>query len=125
MALITFDKNGHDTFIDFLKAYSILCVLAGHTFSYLDQTGYFLWYGMQVPLFILVQVFHAYKREQCSVSFSKLWRRILLPFIIFQSFAFVAEFTFSGYETKELIYRYLTGGGGVARVHIFHGFIFK
>lgn len=33
------------------------------THNPLFETGYSLWYGMQVPLFVLVQVFHAPKKE--------------------------------------------------------------
>ena len=53
---ITFNKSGYDPLIDFIKAYAILCVLMGHTFPYLKASVDSLWYGMQVPLFVLVQV---------------------------------------------------------------------
>jgi len=62
---ITFNTKGYDGFIDFIKAYAIICVLIGHTLiPYLHDIGYCIWAGMQVPLFILVQSFHGYKKER-------------------------------------------------------------
>ena len=63
MIKITFNKSGYEPFFDFIKAYAILCVLMGHTIPFLKETGYSLWYGMQVPLFVLIQSFHALKKE--------------------------------------------------------------
>lgn len=56
----TVQHQRHDEFIDFIKAYAILCVLFGHTFGMaLDYVAYGVWAGMQVPLFILIQTFMA------------------------------------------------------------------
>jgi len=60
---VSFNKTGYDPFIDFIKAYAILCVLIGHTLPFTDYWGYGLWAGMQVPLFVLVQVFHGFKKD--------------------------------------------------------------
>lgn len=81
---IKLNLNGYEPFLDFIKAYSIICVLIGHTFPYLHETGYNLWYGMQVPLFILVQTFHYYKRDDSKLNIKKLVTRIFIPFIIVQ-----------------------------------------
>ena len=34
-----FEINDNEPFIDFIKAYAILCVLMGHTFPYLKASG--------------------------------------------------------------------------------------
>ena len=83
---ITFNKTGYEPFIDFIKAYAIICVLLGHTFPYLHETGYSLWYGMQVPLFVLVQCFHCFKQERPSFSIKKVFWRVFLPFLFIQVF---------------------------------------
>lgn len=59
MEQIVFQKKGHDTFIDFIKAYAILGVLVGHTLFFINRIpGYNLFFRIDVPLFLLIQVFH-------------------------------------------------------------------
>lgn len=77
---VIFNKNYYDPFIDFIKAYAIICVLIGHTLP-VTNIGYGLWAGMQVPLFILVQTFHFYKKENSKLNIKKLFQRIILPFM--------------------------------------------
>ena len=103
LRVITFDKAGHDDFIDFIKAYAILCVLFGHTFLWLDKVAYDVWAGMQVPLFILVQMFHGYKKEKLIFSFLKVFKRVLLPFFIVESITFVLALMTHGVDCKSLI----------------------
>ena len=85
---ITFNKSGYDPFIDYIKAFAIIGVLIGHTFPFLDYWGYGLWIGMQVPLFVLVQSFHCFKKETSSFSIKKLSRRVILPFLLIQILLF-------------------------------------
>ena len=40
---IVFEKTGYDPFIDFINAYAIMCVLAGHTMGFLNNLGSGLW----------------------------------------------------------------------------------
>ena len=121
--IITFNKVGYAPFLDFIKAYAILAVLLGHTFPFLDETGYNLWYGMQVPLFILVQVFHVMKKTNYKLNVRKMLQRILLPFLIIQMIplSYVLYHTFNG---NNLIFSYIFGGG-TDRGPISHGFIFS
>lgn len=109
--VITFNKDGYDPFIDVIKAYAIICVLVGHTFPYLDQTGYSLWYGMQVPLFVLVQVFHVFKKENQSFNCKKILWRIFIPFIILQTGLFLLLLLFSKNSFDALITQTAIGGG--------------
>jgi fucose 4-O-acetylase-like acetyltransferase len=87
--IITFNKKGYDSFIDFIKAYAIICVLIGHTLPHHDYWGYGLWAGMQVPLFILVQAFHCFKKESYSFSLKKVLWRVIIPFVAIQVIIFV------------------------------------
>lgn len=120
--VIAFNKEGYDPFIDVIKAYAIICVLAGHTFSHLDQTGYGLWYGMQVPLFVLVQVFHAFKKEGQTFNFKKTMWRIFVPFIVLQTGLLLLLLLFSSKDCGTLIVQ--TAIGGVMDLaHISHGYI--
>lgn len=107
---ITFNKSGYEPFIDFIKAYAILCVLMGHTFPYLKASGYSLWYGMQVPLFVLVQVFHVLKKESYSFSVKKMLKRIVCPFLLIQIIPLSIEILKYGYSNN-LIANCLIGGG--------------
>jgi hypothetical protein len=80
--IVYFNTHGYDPFIDFLKAYAIICVLLGHTFPYLDKIGYGLWAGMQVPIFIMIQAFHSLKKDNPKFIFSNLLKRIFIPFAL-------------------------------------------
>ena len=46
MQTITFNKSGYDPFIDYIKAFAIICVLIGHTFPFPEYWGYRLFAGM-------------------------------------------------------------------------------
>lgn len=107
---IQLNRDGYDPFIDFIKAFAIICVLMGHTFPYLNTWGYAIWAGMQVPLFLLVQTFHSYKANKDSINIKKLFNRILLPFIIAEIIIFIC-LTIKNGITHGLIIKYLMGGG--------------
>lgn len=111
MKVITFNTKGHDDFIDFLKAYAIVCVLFGHTFLWLDKVGYCVWAGMQVPLFILIQTFHTYKKVSLKINIKRIIQRVLLPFIIIELLTFGLSLLIYDYSCNELIYKGLNGGG--------------
>lgn len=110
MKAITFNKIGYDPFLDFIKVWAIMCVLFGHTFPYLNQVGYSLWLGVQVPLFTLIQIFHAYKKDTPIISITKIFSRIFLPFIICEIVVFVIASCIVG-GGKSLIYQGLLSGG--------------
>ena len=111
--IITFNRTGYDPFIDFIKAYAIICVLIGHTLP-VDYMGYGLWAGMQVPLFILIQTFHFYKKRDSSFSIKKIIQRILLPFVLIGILEFcVLFFLGKDGDCKSLIISIIRSGGGV------------
>lgn len=105
--VITFNKEGYAPFIDFIKAYAIVCVLIGHTLVLHDYWGYGLWAGMQVPLFVLVQAFHGFKKETPSINLKKIFLRVVLPYIIIQAIPFIYLLC----KDPFLIYSFLGGGG--------------
>ena len=109
--IIAFNKTGYDPFIDFIKAYAIICVIIGHTFPNLYYIGYGLWAGMQVPLFVLVQAFHYLKKESSNVSIKKIFWRIFFPFILVEVFIFATLLWIYHYNATELVHSYLIGCG--------------
>lgn len=109
--IIAFNKTGYDPFIDFIKAYAIICVIIGHTFPNLGYIGYGLWAGMQVPLFVLVQAFHYLKKESSNVSIKKIFWRIFFPYILVEVFIFATLLWIYHYNATELVHSYLIGAG--------------
>ena len=105
---VSFNKTGYDPFIDFIKAYAILCVLIGHTLPFTDYWGYGLWAGMQVPLFVLVQVFHGFKKDTLNVNIKKIFFRVILPYILIQAIALIYTF----YDDSSKISSFWGGGVG-------------
>lgn len=110
--IITFNTKGYGGFIDFIKAFAIICVLFGHTFTpILDKVGYGLWAGMQVPLFILVQVFHCFKKDNVTFNFKKVMRRVMIPFLVMEIIALALVLQIYKNDVKFLIFNGLIGGG--------------
>ena len=69
--------DGYDPFIDYLKGICILLVILTHCLP--D-----LWGGTAVPIFLIIQVFHTYKKglDNVKINFNKLWNRIIKPFLL-------------------------------------------
>lgn len=107
--IVSFNKTGYDPFIDFIKAYAIICVLIGHTLPLHDYWGYGLWAGMQVPLFVLVQAFHCFKKDTPNIHLKKIFLRIVLPYILVQSIALLYLLYI---DSTNLYYFLLSGGAG-------------
>ena len=80
-----------------------------------EQLLYPLWIDQAVSLFLLIQVFHAYKKGEVRYPcVGKLWRRILLPFIFIQCLFlvyFVLRHLLSGVDLKEDLWHMFTGCG--------------
>ncbi len=92
-----------------MKGYAILCVLLAHALPNPDATGYALWGGMQVPLFLLIQVFHSFKKEP-HFSFAKLMKRVVLPFLLIQ-LVLITMACKQGDICNQLIVSIIGGGG--------------
>ena len=107
---IELNKTGYEPFLDYLKAFAIICVLIGHTFHFLNLMGYSFWIGMQVPLFVLIQAFHVLKKPSTKLDFKKIFLRILLPYFIIL-LGIVLVYLFFGKMDNRLIVKGLIGGG--------------
>ena len=69
--MVVFKRSGYDSFIDFLKGICILLVLLDHSLSLIKEYSLFaIWGRPAVPIFLLIQVFHAYKRgvDNCTMG---------------------------------------------------------
>lgn len=107
---IEFNKTGFEPFLDFLKAYAIICVLIGHTLPYLNNVGAPLWIGLQVPFFVLIQAFHVLKKPSSPLELKKVFFRIILPYIIVL-FGIVLVYSILGKTNNQMIFSGLIGGG--------------
>jgi len=112
---VRFNLVGYDPFIDFIKAYAIICVLIGHTIPYVDYWGYGLWAGMQVPLFVLVQSFHVLKRDSsANITFclNKIVWRVLIPFLFIQFIVLIFILcTYDGIALHTQLVSFMKSGG--------------
>lgn len=126
LEVIYFNKYGYDPFIDFLKAYAIIMVVFTHCIptSVHDYLLGCLWIDVQVPLFLLIQVFHAYKKERTpEVNIKKMATRIVLPFAFIQIVIFVVLALFSKEDIYKLLNTCVLGGGtGLAPITFWYIF---
>ena len=96
MNIIRFKYNEYDPQIDYIKGLCILFVIWTHSLNR-SELGHILfpyWGDTAVPIFLLIQVFHYYKKgiETRMPNPYKLWKRILLPFIIMVTLMFLTQF---------------------------------
>lgn len=113
-----FSKIGHDLSLDFVKGIAILLVLLNHctASAFQQDSWFFLWGYPAVPLFLLIQVFHAYKGGfgKKSVRWGKIWTRAMSPFLIAEVVILVA--TIAMYPLEPVRHLLLSmaywGGGG-------------
>lgn len=101
---IEFNKTGYDPSIDFIKGLCIIFVVLTHC-MYREELSISLfpfWGDTAVPIFLLIQVFHYYKNASVTrlPSIRKLWKRILLPYIIMITISLFTNFFFYYNITK-------------------------
>lgn len=130
MKRIEFNVTGYDPFIDFLKGFCILSVVLTHCLPMQDEILFPFWGGQAVPVFLLIQVFHTYKKGLVNLpipNYRKIFDRILKPFIFQVSILFVFLVLFSSKPFLEIIKSILFAGGigpGSYYVWIYIQFIF-
>lgn len=111
---LSFNSLRYDPFIDFLKAYAIIMVVFTHCIP-TSVHDYFigcLWIDVQVPLFLLIQVFHAYKNNTTPIiNANKIIKRIVLPFVTIQLAMFMILAIFSKQSIINLLKTSVLGGG--------------
>ena len=111
---LSFNKTGYDPFIDYLKAYSIFFVVIAHCLPVVlyKYMLFEVWGDMQVPMFILIQVFHAYKKDiRPHVNLKKLIKRIILPFVAVQTFIMSVMCIQNSENASEEMLKFVIGGG--------------
>ena len=119
LTVFRFKRQGYDPLIDYLKGLCILFVILNHCMpvSIMDKTAFFFWGVSAVPIFLIIQVFHAYKRgvNFASPNFKKIWKRIVLPYLITEIiilFAFIMkEHHFTIDSIINDTYRLIKSGG--------------
>lgn len=88
-AKLVLKRDGYDPFIDYLKGICIIFVIINHCMpeNIMANTGFFFWGVSAVPIFLIIQVFHAYKNgvDHSKLKHKKIWRRIVWPFILAES----------------------------------------
>jgi len=93
-AKLVLKRDGYDPFIDYLKGICIIFVIINHCMpeSVMADTGFFFWGVSAVPIFLIIQVFHAYKKgvENARLNYKRLWKRIVWPFFVAEFIIFVA-----------------------------------
>ena len=107
MELIDFKKNGYDPQIDYIKGICIIFVILTHSmYRYELRPILFPYWGdTAVPIFIIIQAFHYFKKglDIRMPNLSKLWKNIILPFIITLTLMFLALY-FLYYEKTDGIF---------------------
>ena len=87
-----FSRIGHDLSLDFVKGVCILLVILNHStgFTFHQDSWFFLWGYPAVPLFLLIQVYHSYKKEfdGIHIQWVKIWKRAFFPFLLVQTLLF-------------------------------------
>lgn len=124
---ISFNKTGYDPFIDFLKAYAIIFVVVAHNFpsELWNYCLFQVWADMQVPMFILIQVFHAYKKGTApTIKWPSLLKRIILPFVGIQAIILSLRLLL-GLDTARNVLISSVIGGGTAPVLTTSGYTFR
>lgn len=91
--IVSFCRTGYDPFIDYLKGVCILWVVITHAITPIihDYSLFCLWGDMGVPLFLLIQCIHVFKRgdNHYSINWGKIWKRVVKPFLILQILFFL------------------------------------
>ena len=111
-AKFVFRRDSYDPFIDYLKGICIIFVIINHCMpeNIMDSTAFFFWGVSAVPIFLIIQVFHAYKRElkNAKTNNKRLWKKIVWPFFVAEFVIFVVfiirdhHFTIYYKEKKKL-----------------------
>lgn len=94
--IIEFNRSNYDSSIDYIKGLCILFVILTHC-MYREELSSILfpyWGDTAVPIFLLIQVFHYYKRgnDVRMPKLKKLWNRIMMPYILLIAITFALDY---------------------------------
>ena len=89
-------RDGYDPYIDFLKGICIIFVVLTHSLPehIRDASLFVLWGKSAVPVFLMLQVFHACKKGLGAITtdYTKLWHRIIKPFLVMEGLILIFAF---------------------------------
>ena len=118
MLEVKLNNAGYDPFIDFLKGLCIVWVVLTHSIPYEWQQliGFPFWGAQAVPLFLLIQSYHYFKKDALpSINWKKLIKRIIIPFVIAQgiivSYLFVDSYLYGDEPLSKFLPRLIKCGG--------------
>ena len=117
MELVQLKKQGYDPYIDFIKGLCIIAVVFTHALPSVikDVSLFCLWGEMAVPVFLLIQVFHAYKNGLDSpkpILTLKIFKRIIIPFVVTLAFILGCKSILHPENWIDNISKMAVGGGG-------------
>lgn len=109
-------KDGYEPFLDYLKGICIIMVVINHGFASAEEKLLFpIWIHQAVPIFLLIQVFHSYKKTECKQpSVKKIFHRIILPFFWAELILFFAQvfiYYLHNLDYLDIIKGFIQGGG--------------
>ena len=94
---ICLKREGYDPFINYLKGICIFFVILNHCLpsEFTNKTLFCIWGSTAVPIFLIIQVFHTYKKgiERTNTNYKKIWNRIIKPFLLTESIIICLHFT--------------------------------
>lgn len=112
------NRYEYDPFVDFLKGLCILLVILNHCIPSDTRfhIGFPFWGSPAVPIFLIIQVFHFYKKgiDSKKTDYVRIWKRIVFPFLLVELLIlaiWLYNNSFSIPSVKETVYM-LTGGPG-------------
>lgn len=111
MNQIALRTTGYDPFISYMKGICILAVILQHA-CYIPGFEYTI--VQQVPLFLLIQVYHGYKHGLDDVkpfNMRKTWDRILKPFLMVQVVMLFISLLRGGFDIVGYVKGFLVMGG--------------
>lgn len=115
MLSIKLQREGYDPFIDYLKGACIFLVVLTHCLPHTEYILFPLWGDQAVPLFLLIQVFHAYKygvdKAVKMPNFVKLFNRIFKPFLLLLLFEVFLLVVVLQRDPLQVIKTAIIGGG--------------
>lgn len=113
---IEFSKIGQDHSLDFVKGICILLVLLHHTttLQFQQDSLFYVWGYPAVPLFLMIQVFHTYKKglENRHWNVLRIWKRAIWPFVFVELVIFAYLMLAHPMASWQSILTYLVYWGG-------------
>ena len=107
-----FNREYYDEKIDFIKGFCILSVILNHCVEHLKEILFPIWGSPAVALFLIIQIFHSYKKSSVSIiKWNYIWVKIFKPFLIVQLILAIIWFFFSDLSSIDQIKLMCYSGG--------------